>query len=53
MVGSRDYFDAARRGAFNAVTARLRPGSTLKPFVYGLALERGDTESVAAKSACH
>ena len=43
MVGSRDYFDADHDGAANAVTIRRRPGSTLKPFVYALALERGDT----------
>jgi membrane carboxypeptidase/penicillin-binding protein PbpC len=38
-----DYQDHARNSAFNGVTARLRPGSTLKPFVYGAAFERGDT----------
>jgi len=48
MVGSADYFDAGRNGAFNAVTARLRPGSTLKPFVYALALEAGDTPATVA-----
>ncbi|HEY5920933.1 MAG TPA: transglycosylase domain-containing protein, partial [Kofleriaceae bacterium] len=37
MVGSRDYTDDASNGAFDGVTARLRPGSTLKPFVYGAA----------------
>ena len=48
LVGSRDYSDPARNGAFNGVTARLRPGSTLKPFVYGAALERGDTPASIA-----
>lgn len=43
LVGSRDYLDAARRGAVNGATVRHRPGSSLKPFVYALALERGDT----------
>jgi penicillin-binding protein 1C len=43
MVGSRDYFDADHDGAANAVIIRRRPGSTLKPFVYALAMERGDT----------
>jgi penicillin-binding protein 1C len=43
MVGSRGYFDADHDGAANAATIRRRPGSTLKPFVYGIALERGDT----------
>ena len=48
LVGSQDYGDAAGKGAFNAVTARLRPGSTLKPFVYGAALEMGDTPASIA-----
>lgn len=49
MVGSRDFDDRAGDGAFNAVTARLRPGSTLKPFVYGAAFERGDTPATIAE----
>jgi len=48
MVGSRDYHDDASNGAFDGVTARLRPGSTLKPFVYGTAFERGDTPASLA-----
>jgi penicillin-binding protein 1C len=48
MVGSRDFGDAAGDGQVNAVTARHRPGSTLKPWVYGLALERGDTPATVA-----
>ncbi|TMQ06760.1 MAG: hypothetical protein E6J91_37280 [Deltaproteobacteria bacterium] len=48
MVGSRDYHDDASNGAFDGVTARLRPGSTLKPFVYGAAFERGDTPASIA-----
>jgi penicillin-binding protein 1C len=48
MVGSRNYRDDAGNGAFNGVTARLRPGSTLKPFVYGTAFERGDTPASLA-----
>jgi penicillin-binding protein 1C len=48
LVGSRDYHDDASNGAFNGVTARLRPGSTLKPFVYGAAFERGDTPATIA-----
>jgi penicillin-binding protein 1C len=38
-VGSTDY----RSAQVDAVTARRQPGSTLKPFTYGLALERGFT----------
>jgi penicillin-binding protein 1C len=48
MVGSRNYFDADKKGAYNGVTARLRPGSTLKPFVYGAAMEQGDTPATIA-----
>jgi penicillin-binding protein 1C len=48
LVGSRDYFDAARHGATNGATARHRPGSTLKPFIYALALERGHTAATVA-----
>jgi len=42
-VGSRDYDDAAREGANDGVIALRQPGSTLKPFVYGLYLESGGT----------
>lgn len=42
MVGSRDYFDSDA-GQVNAVLARRQPGSTLKPFLYELGLERGLT----------
>ncbi|MBA3503233.1 MAG: transglycosylase domain-containing protein, partial [Deltaproteobacteria bacterium] len=49
MVGSKDFHDNAANGAFNGVTARLRPGSTLKPFVYGAAFERGDTPASIAE----
>jgi penicillin-binding protein 1C len=48
LVGSADYFDAHRSGAVNAAQARQRPGSTLKPFVYALALEKGDTPATVA-----
>jgi penicillin-binding protein 1C len=39
-VGSPDIEDAARLGHNDGVLALRQPGSTLKPFVYGLALER-------------
>lgn len=42
MVGSRDYF-ATPNGAFNVSTALRQPGSSLKPLLYSLALERGYT----------
>ena len=42
MVGSRRYGEREVHGAVNATTAVRHPGSALKPFVYALALERGD-----------
>jgi penicillin-binding protein 1C len=42
-AGSADYFDTARGGANDGVTAPRQPGSTLKPFLYALALTRGYT----------
>lgn len=41
LVGSPDFFDDARCGQVNAATARRSPGSTLKPFLYALAYDRG------------
>ncbi len=40
-VGSSDYLDQSRRGAVDMVDAIRSPGSTLKPFIYGLAFEAG------------
>jgi penicillin-binding protein 1C len=40
-VGSADYMDAGRQGAVDMSTAVRSPGSTLKPFIYGLAFEAG------------
>lgn len=46
LVGSRDYFDTARDGNFNVATQGLRqPGSTLKPFIYLSAFQKGYTPS--------
>jgi penicillin-binding protein 1C len=39
-IGSPDYFDEVRAGQNDGVLARRQPGSTLKPFVYELAMER-------------
>lgn len=39
-VGSRDFFDEERLGQNDGVASPRQPGSTLKPFVYGLAMER-------------
>ena len=41
MVGSANFNDSAIHGQVNAATAKRSPGSTLKPFVYGLALDEG------------
>lgn len=41
LVGSADYFDDAIDGQVNGTQARRSPGSTLKPFIYGLALDQG------------
>ncbi len=40
-VGSADYFDASRSGWIDMTRANRSPGSTLKPFIYGLAFEEG------------
>lgn len=40
-VGSADFLDAARFGHVDMVRANRSPGSTLKPFIYGLALDQG------------
>ena len=42
MVGSVDYFTSAS-GAFNVTTALRQPGSSIKPLMYSLALEKGYT----------
>ncbi|MBI3572256.1 transglycosylase domain-containing protein [Candidatus Kaiserbacteria bacterium] len=43
MVGSRDFFDPAIDGQYNAALALRQPGSAMKPFIYSLALMRGYT----------
>lgn len=40
-VGSADYFDASRSGWIDMTRMPRSPGSTLKPFIYGLAFEEG------------
>jgi penicillin-binding protein 1C len=40
MVGSADYWNS-RSGSVNGALAKRQPGSTLKPFTYALAFERG------------
>ena len=41
MVGSYDFFDRRGEGQVNGAIAPRSPGSTLKPFIYALALEHG------------
>ena len=43
MVGSSNFFSTTTDGQFNAALALRQPGSTMKPFIYGLALEKGYT----------
>lgn len=40
-VGSADFGDDAIHGQVDGTRAQRSPGSALKPFIYGLALERG------------
>jgi penicillin-binding protein 1C len=40
-VGAPDYFDQRRAGQIDLTEALRSPGSTLKPFIYGLGFEDG------------
>lgn len=50
-VGSADFHDDARQGQVDGATARRQPGSALKPFLYGLAFERGRSPSDVIEDA--
>ncbi|MDA4845644.1 penicillin-binding protein 1C [Hoeflea poritis] len=41
QVGSAGYFDGGRAGWIDMSRAARSPGSTLKPFIYGLAFDEG------------
>ncbi len=41
LAGSADFFAAKIQGQVDGTRARRSPGSTLKPFIYALALEQG------------
>lgn len=41
LVGSADYHDVTIAGQVNGVLGKRSPGSTLKPFIYALALDQG------------
>lgn len=43
MVGSRGYFDEGIDGNFNIALAERQPGSSIKPFIYAKAFEKGYT----------
>ncbi|HET6718527.1 MAG TPA: transglycosylase domain-containing protein, partial [Rhodocyclaceae bacterium] len=40
-LGSTDYFSQSQAGALDYASVPRSPGSTLKPFIYALALDRG------------
>ncbi|MGI5309535.1 penicillin-binding protein 1C [Rheinheimera sp. WS51] len=40
-IGSADFYNEAIQGQVDGVTALRSPGSALKPFIYGLAMEQG------------
>ena len=41
MTGSADFYNEQIQGQVNGVLAKRSPGSTLKPFVYALAMDEG------------
>lgn len=41
LIGSADFFNQSISGQINGVDTKRSPGSTLKPFIYGLALDQG------------
>lgn len=41
MVGSKDYYDDKINGQVNVATSNRQPGSSIKPFVYLTAFQRG------------
>jgi 1A family penicillin-binding protein len=41
MIGSRDFFDEEIDGQVNVTLASRQPGSSIKPFIYTLAFEKG------------
>ncbi len=49
-VGSADFQDASRFGHVDMVQAQRSPGSTLKPFLYGMALDAGLIHSASLLS---
>ena len=52
LIGSADFFDDSISGEVSAYRAPRSPGSALKPFIYGLALDQGliHSKSILADS---
>jgi penicillin-binding protein 1C len=46
LVGSMDFFDESHQGQVNGALALRQPGSSIKPFTYGVALEAGFSPAV-------
>ena len=44
-LGSADFFDDAHNGQIDGVLVKNQPGSSMKPFLYALALEAKDSDS--------
>ncbi|MCX6118340.1 MAG: penicillin-binding protein 1C [Proteobacteria bacterium] len=40
-IGSANFFDTSIQGQVDGIRAKRSPGSTLKPFIFGLALDAG------------
>lgn len=40
MVWGTNYFDTENKGNVNIITSRLQPGSSFKPFVYSMAVDK-------------
>lgn len=51
LVGSEDFFNPKIEGQVNATQAKRSSGSTLKPFVYALALDQGALHQCLGRSA--
>ena len=43
MIGSKNYFDFKNDGQVNVTLQERQPGSSIKPLVYAMALERGSS----------
>ncbi|CDZ79214.1 Penicillin-binding protein F [Legionella massiliensis] len=41
LIGSADFFNTSIAGQIDGTEIKRSPGSTLKPFIYGLALDQG------------